>query len=101
MPPHTTKRRTTKNLKTKSNQNYPKIKLYGIPTTKELTKKYSDRLVGGAETAAGAQRKLSKAVSGRLAVPRLWAEKPGGTTGEQDRPCKPGFQCREIKPQNL
>ena len=23
------------------------------------------------------------------------------TTGEQDRPCNPGFQCRKIKLQNL
>ena len=49
MPPYTTKRRTT-NLKTKSNQNSQKIELYGSPTTKELKKKHSFRLVGGAET---------------------------------------------------
>ena len=29
-------------------------------------------------------------------VPHLCAV-PEGTTGEQDRPCKPGFQCRENK----
>ena len=49
MPPYTTKRRTT-NLKTKSKQNSQKIELYGSPTTKELKKKHSFRLVGGAET---------------------------------------------------
>ena len=38
VPPHITKRTTT-NLKTKSNQNCQKIELYGIPTTKELKKK--------------------------------------------------------------
>ena len=27
--------------------------------------------------------------------------KPGKRTGEQDRPRNPGFQYREIKPQNL
>ena len=37
----------------------------------------------------------------QLAVPQLCADKPEGTTGEQDRPGKPGFQCGEIKPQNL
>ena len=47
LPPHTTKRRTTTNLKTKTNQNCQKIKLYGSQTTKELKKKHSFRLVGG------------------------------------------------------
>ena len=45
---HTTKRRTTANLKTKNNQNYQKIKMYGSLATKEL-KKHSSRLVGGVE----------------------------------------------------
>ena len=35
------------------------------------------------------------------AVPHLRADKPGGTTGEQDRPHNPGFQRGEIKPQSL
>ena len=34
-------------------------------------------------------------------VPHLCADKPGGTTEVQDRTCNPGFQRREIKPQNL
>ena len=34
-------------------------------------------------------------------VPRLHANKPGGTTRERDRLCNPGFQSGEIKPQNL
>ena len=50
LPPHTTKRRTTTNLKTKNNQNCQKNKLYGSPITKELKKKYSFRLVVGVET---------------------------------------------------
>ena len=33
----------------------------------------------------------------RWAVPHLHGDKPGGTTGEQDRPCNPGFHCGEIK----
>ena len=37
------------NLKAKNNQNRQKIKLYGSLVTKELKKKYSSRLVGGAE----------------------------------------------------
>ena len=35
------------------------------------------------------------------AVPHLTADKLGGTTGERDRPSNPGFQCGEIKPQDL
>ena len=31
----------------------------------------------------------------------MHADKSGGTTGEQDRLCNPGFQHGEIKPQNL
>ena len=41
LPPHTTKTRTTTNLKTKNNLNWQKVKLYGSPTTKELKKKHS------------------------------------------------------------
>ena len=33
------------------------------------------------------------------AVPHSCADKPGGTTGERDRPLNPGLQRREIKPQ--
>ena len=50
MPLRTTKRRTITNLKTKNNWNCKKIKLYGSPTTKELKKEHSLRLVGEAET---------------------------------------------------
>ena len=49
VPPCTTKRRTTTNLKTKNNQNFQKIKLYRSPTTKELKQKHSSRPVGGME----------------------------------------------------
>ena len=35
------------------------------------------------------------------AVPHSHADKPGGTTREQDRLCNPGFQFGEIKPENL
>ena len=64
MHPHTTKRRTTTNLKTKNNQNCQKIKVYGSLTTKEIKKKHSSRPVGGAETGSRAERTLSKAVAG-------------------------------------
>ena len=63
VPPCTTKRATT-NLKTKSNQNYRKIKLYGSLTTKELKKKHSPRQVEAVEIAAGAERTCRKGVAG-------------------------------------
>ena len=40
-PPHSSKRRTTTNLKTKINQDCQKIEPYRSPTTKELKKKHS------------------------------------------------------------
>ena len=40
----------TTNLKTNNSDNCQKIELYGSLTTKELKKKHSFRLVGGAET---------------------------------------------------
>ena len=61
------------------------------------------------ETGSRAERTHRKAVAGGLgwarrwiadwAVPHLPADKPGGTTGDRDKPRNPGFQCREIKPQ--
>ena len=62
--PCTTKRRTTTNLKTKSNQNCQKIKLCGSLTTKEIKKTHSSRPVGRAETGSWVERTLSKAVAG-------------------------------------
>ena len=118
MPSCTTKRKTT-NLKTNNNENCQKIKLYGSLTTKELKKKHSSRPVGGAEMGSWAEKTCSKAAAGRLgwarqqftdwarwqlaeqAVPHLRADKPRGTTGEQDILCNLGFQCWEIKSQNL
>ena len=65
LPPCTTKRRTTTNLKTKNNQNCQKIKLCGSLTTKELKKKHSFRLVGGVE------KTHSKVLAGGLGGPTL------------------------------
>ena len=56
MLPRTTKTKTTTILKTKNNQNCQKIELYGSPTTKELKKKHSFRLVEGWRQVAGGQR---------------------------------------------
>ena len=49
LPPRTTKRRTTTNLKPRNNQNCQKIEMYGSPTTKELKETYTCRPVRGAE----------------------------------------------------
>ena len=113
VPPHTTKRRTTTNLKTKNNQNWQKIKLYRSLTTKELKKKHSFRVVGGAETGSHWEDtrqgscwqtwQLEDQTRQKLVVqadPHLHANKSRGT-GKRDRPQNPGFQCREIKPQNF
>ena len=82
-------------------------------TTKELKKKHSSRPVGGAETGCWSERTQGKVVAGapgraglvevERGIPHLSVEKLGGitVTEEQDRPCNPGFPCREIKPQNL
>ena len=50
---------------------------------------------GGWRTWAG------KPADGGAAVPHLCGDKPGRITGERERPSNPGFQRREIKPQNL
>ena len=44
---------------------------------------------------------LGEVGAGRLVVPHVLVHKLGGITGEQDRPCNPGFQPGEIMPQNL
>ena len=94
MPAHTTKRRTT-NIKTKNNQ---KIALYGSPTTKELKKKHSFRLLRietGRWGQEDTQRQLEDCVGRQWLVdwagPRLPADKLGGSTGEGDRLHNPGF----------
>ena len=56
MPPCTTKRRTTTNLKTNSNQNSQKIELHGSLTTKELKKKHLFGQVGEVERAIRVER---------------------------------------------
>ena len=76
VPPHTTKRRTIINLKTTPPpQNCQKIKWYGSLTTKELKKKHSFRLVGGA---AGEEKTLARQWLADWAVPHLCANEPGG-----------------------
>ena len=88
MPPRTTKRRTTTNVKTKNNQNCQKIELYGSPTTKELKKKLSSRLVGGVGMAARVMRTSGKVAAGGLG--RVAA----GEVGD------PAFVCGKTRKNN-
>ena len=95
MPPHTTKRRSTTNLKIKNNKNYQKIKLYRSLTTKELKKKHSSRPVGGAEMGSmvrevSLQGSSWRTQAGEAAVGRpvqVVAHGPGGPT----------FACRQTR----
>ena len=64
MPTHTTKRRTTTNLKTKNNQNCQKIKVYGSLTTKEIKKKHSSRPVRGVGMGSRSGKNSWKAAGG-------------------------------------
>ena len=89
LPPYTTKRRAT-NLKTKSNQNCQKSKLYGSSTIKELKKKHSSRPVGEAEMGSqgegdslqgsGWRTSEGKVVAGGPSM--VVAGRPGETAGE-------------------
>ena len=77
MLPLTTKRRTTKN-----NENCQKIELYGSLTNKELKKKHSFRLVGGAQTDS-----LTERTPGKVADDAPGEMAAGGAGG-------PTFVCR-------
>ena len=52
------------NLKTKNNQNWQKIELYGSPITKELKKTHSSRPVREAETCSWVESTSGKTVAG-------------------------------------
>ena len=103
MLPCTTKRRMTTYLNIKNNQNCQKIKLYGSPTTKEIKKKHSSRLVGGAERTRGkgTAGRPSKVADCGVGWAKLQLAGEAVAGGLGDRPCNPGFQCGKIKPQQL
>ena len=83
LPSCTTKRRTT-NLKTRTNQNCQKIELYGSPTSKQLKKKHSFRLIGGLEMGSWGGEDVQQGSNWRT-----WASEvvAGGVGG-------PTFACR-------
>ena len=84
MLPHVTKMRTATNLKTKNIQNFQKVKLYGSLTTKELKKKHSSRLIGGAEMASQGREDSWQGGSWRTGASKV-------VTG---RPVSSIFACR-------
>ena len=90
LAPHTTKRRTTTNLKTKSNQNCQKTKLYGSLTTKKLKKKPSSRpgRRGRRQLAARQQLEDYSRQGGWLVeqVPHFHVGKLGGKMGATQTP---------------
>ena len=47
------------------------------------------------------ERTPGQVVAGGWDSPHSHVDKPGGTTGEQNKPHNPGFQDGEIKPQKL
>ena len=80
MPPHITKRKITTNLKTKNNQNSQKMELYGSPTTKELKKKHSSRLVEGAEMGSLGGEDAQQGSSWKTTASKAVAGGAGGPT---------------------
>ena len=94
--PRTTKRKVKKTILKQEQPERPENQTAWNLRTKEI-KKHSPSLVGRAETGSWAERTRGKVVE--QAAPHLHVDKPGGTTGEQDRPHNLGFQLGEIKPQ--
>ena len=88
------------NLKTKNYQNLQKIELYRSPTTKEIKKKHSSRLVGGAQKGSRVERTPGKAgaggpsevVDGGTGQARLQLADPTGCWLAD--PCGPTFTHR-------
>ena len=74
--------------------------MYESPTTKEIKKKHSSRLVGGEETGskvvAGGPRGVADS---EVEWAKLQLVGEAAAAGPGDRPPNPGLQQREIKPQ--
>ena len=78
--------------KTKNNQNCQKIKVYGSPTNKELKKKHSSSLVGGAEMGSWGGENLWQDGSWWNGQSHIWVWTNQEEQLERDRPHNPGFQ---------
>ena len=82
--------------------------MYGSPTTKELKKKYSSRLIGGVEMGSRGGEDLGQASDWRTRAGKVAAGKAGSPTyvqinWEEQLGSKIDLtaQLREMKPQNL
>ena len=80
MPPRTTKRRTTTNLKTKTNQNCQKSELYRSPTTKKLKEKHSYRLVGVGDMGSWGREDVLQVCGWRTGMGKVAAGRVGSAT---------------------
>ena len=67
-------------FKNKHNQNCQKIELYRSPTTKELKKKHSSRLIGGADTGSQGREDSQKGGSWRTEANEVAAGRVGSPT---------------------
>ena len=82
---------------------------YGSPTTKELKKKHSLRLVGGAEMGSQGREDPWQGGGWRTEVGNSWPSRQSHIFAQinqrnnwkQDRPCNPGFQHGKRKPPNF
>ena len=92
MPPRTTKRRTTTNLKTKNNKNCQKIELYGSLTTKELKKKHLSEPVGGVEMGSQGREDSRQGGGWRTRAGKAVAHRLGKVAA--GRAGSPTFACR-------
>ena len=101
LPPPTTQRRTTTNLKTKTTRTARKSNCMEVqqPRIKEETFIQTSRRSGDGQP--GWRGLTARWQLADQVVPHLCAGKQGGTTGERERPRNPGLQCRKRKPQNL
>ena len=88
-------------LKTGNTQKHQKIELYGSPTTKDLKKPHSSRLVGGAESQRFCEDTVAAAEQSHIHV--WWIEIGQDTLGVSNPSPRPdctaqaGFQCQEDK----
>ena len=100
LPPCTTIKRITTNLKTENTQNCKKIKLYGSPTTKDLKKTYSSRWVGAAEMGSRSREDVvwwqqgGSQQNGQSHNKGSWRGSPRPVRAAQ------GSSTRKIKPHN-
>ena len=108
LPPHTTIRRITPNLKTKNNQNCQKTEVHGSPTTKDLKMKHSSKWTGGQGQTAMPERMdlgmvrwqrqwqwrpVDRAVPHSHAADKNWEGQPGSEWSQPQARLQPRVQA--------